>query len=194
MTADGQISGLESYEIGIKIHKLRKKKGLSLVKLGEHTGTSAGLLSKIERGRLIPTLPTLMKIALVFGVGLDHFFAFRPETPRAAVIRKDERLRLPNRADSRDPTYLFESLDFPVTDRAMDAYLAMFRAGAAETDPHMHPGAEVIYVISGTLVVTVEGEVFELESGDSMYFDGALPHSYCQKSKDACSAVVVVAR
>jgi transcriptional regulator with XRE-family HTH domain len=194
MTAEAQISGLESYEIGIKIHKLRKKKGLSLVKLGEHTGTSAGLLSKIERGRLIPTLPTLMKIALVFGVGLDHFFADGPETPRAAVIRKDERLRLPNRADSCDPTYLFESLDFPVTDRAMDAYLATFRAGAAETDPHMHPGAEVIYVISGTLVVRVEGEVFELKSGDSMYFDGALPHSYCQKGKDACSAVVVVAR
>jgi transcriptional regulator with XRE-family HTH domain len=33
------------------------------------------LLSKLERGRLFPTLPTLLRIALVFSVGLDYFFA-----------------------------------------------------------------------------------------------------------------------
>ena len=44
------------------------------MQLGEHTGLSAGLLSKIKRGQLIPTLPTLLKIAQVFGVGLENFF------------------------------------------------------------------------------------------------------------------------
>jgi hypothetical protein len=32
------------------------------------------MLSKIERGQLFPTLPTLLRIAMVFGVGLEHFF------------------------------------------------------------------------------------------------------------------------
>ena len=65
--------GLGSYGIGAKIRALRTKKKLSLEQLGEHTDLSAGLLSKIERGKLIPTLPTLLRIALVFGVGPRAF-------------------------------------------------------------------------------------------------------------------------
>ncbi|MDI1344059.1 MAG: helix-turn-helix transcriptional regulator, partial [Pseudolabrys sp.] len=66
-------AALEGYAIGPKIRGLRLHKKLGLVQLGEHTGLSPALLSKIERGHLFPTLPTLLRIALVFGVGLDHF-------------------------------------------------------------------------------------------------------------------------
>ena len=192
MTRDPLTPEIESYQIGAKIHALRKKKNLSLVRLGEHTGTSAGLLSKIERGRLVPTLPTLLRIATVFGVGLDHFFAEDSEGPRAAVVRKQDRLRLPDRTDGQSPTYWFESLDFPVTDRRMDAYLATFKPGASATEPHRHAGAELIYVVDGSLAVTVDGETVVLDDGDSMYFDPSFPHSYRQSGKRKCCAVVVV--
>ena len=192
MPAESLLPGLESYEIGPKIHTLRKSKNLSLVKLGEHTGMSAGLLSKIERGRLIPTLPTLLRIAMVFGVGLDQFFNKEGLRPTAAVVRRKDRLRLPDRTDDDAPTYFFESLDFPVTDRKMDAYFATFKPGARPTEPHTHPGAEVIYVISGALVVTIEGEDKTLNQGDSIYFDCSNPHSYRQSGKQTCCAVVVV--
>ena len=192
MLEGSPVPGIESYEIGAKIHRLRKRKKLGLVKLGEHTGTSAGLLSKIERGRLIPTLPTLLRIATVFGVGLDHFFEDEAGGPRAAVVRKKDRLRLPNRTDGQSPTYWFESLDFAVTGRTMDAYLATFEPRAGATDPHQHEGAELIYAISGSLAVAIGDETYILDEGDSMYFDPAFPHSYCQKGKHTCCAVVVV--
>ena len=63
--------GLGRYSIGEKLRTLRLRKGLGLVELGKHTGLSAALLSKLERGKLFPTLPTLLRIAMVFGVGLD---------------------------------------------------------------------------------------------------------------------------
>src|SRR4026209_1956749 len=118
--------GLDDYRIGTKIRGLRLKKKIGLVDLGKHTGLSAALLSKIERGRLFPTLPTLLRIALVFGVGLEYFFAGSREKPLAAITRKDQRLRLRNRPDEAPPSYLFESLDFPVTDRRMEAFYAEF--------------------------------------------------------------------
>ncbi len=186
------VPGIESYEIGAKIHRLRKGKKLGLVKLGEHTGMSAGLLSKIERGRLVPTLPTLLRIATVFGVGLDHFFEDDAGGPRAAVVKKKDRLRLPNRTDGQTPTYWFESLDFPVTDREMDAYLATFEPRSGATAPHSHTGAELIYVISGLLEVIIGDETYVLDEGDSMYFDPSFPHGYGQKGEKKCCAVVVV--
>src|SRR6187455_3259692 len=92
-------TGLSDYDIGRKIRTLRLKKKMGLVELGRHTGLSPALLSKIERGRLFPTLPTLLRIALVFSVGLEFFFAGAREKPLLAVVRKAERVQLPERQD-----------------------------------------------------------------------------------------------
>src|SRR6188768_844128 len=98
MISDTLADGLAAYRIGPKIRSLRKGKRLGLVQLGKHSGLSPALLSKIERGQLFPTLPTLLRIALVFGVGLEHFFARDQSRRIAALVRKDERIRLPERA------------------------------------------------------------------------------------------------
>ena len=66
--------GLRDYSIGEKIRELRLRKKIGLVELASHTGLSPGLISKIERGRLFPTLPTLLRVALVFSVGAWSLF------------------------------------------------------------------------------------------------------------------------
>jgi transcriptional regulator with XRE-family HTH domain len=48
--------------------ELRLKNKMGLVELGRHTGLSPAMRSKIERGHLFTTLPTLLRIALVFGL------------------------------------------------------------------------------------------------------------------------------
>src|SRR6185369_4000495 len=83
-------SGLKPYSIGEKIRALRLRKKMGLVELGNHTGLSAALLSKLERGKLYPTLPTLLRVAMVFSVGLEFFF--REERKNmVAIVRKSER-------------------------------------------------------------------------------------------------------
>jgi mannose-6-phosphate isomerase-like protein (cupin superfamily) len=185
-------SGLEAYRIGPKIRELRRRKSMGLVQLGEHTGLSSGMLSKIERGQLFPTLPTLLRIALVFGVGLDHFFAEPEKRPAMAVVRKRDRLRLPDSPGAREPAYFFESLDFPVTDRRMEAYFAEFPPGGRASAPHRHDGAEVIFVLRGQIAMAVGEETVELGDGDALYFDSSVPHSYAQTGRSAAAAIVVV--
>lgn len=190
MLSETLTTALEGYAIGTKIRRLRLRKKLGLVQLGGHTGLSPAMLSKIERGRLFPTLPTLLRIALVFGVGLDHFF--REDTDRAvhAVVRKADRIRLPEKAGRTSPAYYFESLDFPVSDRKLNGYYVEF--GEEDSEPHAHSGAEIIYVLRGELVLNLEGEDFTLGDGDSMYFDCAHSHSYRRKGSLPCAAIVVV--
>ena len=65
---------LEIYSIAPKLRALRMQKGLTLSQLAAETGLSTALLSKVETGRMIPTLPTLASISRVFGVGLSFFF------------------------------------------------------------------------------------------------------------------------
>lgn len=193
MLTETLAEGLARYAIGPKIRTLRLNKKLSLAQLGEHTGLSAAMLSKIERGQLFPTLPTLLRIAMVFGVGLDHFFVESAERPLVAVVRSQERLRLPDRPGRTSPSYFFESLDFPVNDRKIEAYYAEFPVHAEPSEPHRHDGVEFIYVLKGSLVVNVGGDDFTLDQADAIHFDSSVPHSYRRGGRAAASAVVVVA-
>ncbi len=185
-------AGLNEYGIGAKIRSLRLKKKMGLVELGQHTGLSPAMLSKIERGRLFPTLPTLLRIALVFSVGLEFFFAGAREKPLIAVVRKDQRVRLPERTGAGPPAYWFESLDYTAAERRFNSYYAEFLPVAPDAvRPHAHPGAELIYMLAGTLVVRVDGDEHALEAGDSMYFDSSIPHAYRRRGGPTCSAIVV---
>jgi transcriptional regulator with XRE-family HTH domain len=94
--------GLKAYAIGPKLRAIRFKKKMGLVELGRHTGLSPAMLSKIERGQLFPTLPTLLRIALVFSVGLEYFFTADSDKPVVAVARHRERLRFPEKQGARD--------------------------------------------------------------------------------------------
>jgi transcriptional regulator with XRE-family HTH domain len=186
--------GLNGYAIGAKVRALRLKRKIGLVDLGKHTGLSPALLSKIERGHLFPTLPTLLRIALVFGVGLEFFFAGAREKPLIAVTRKRERVELPDRAGARDKAYRFASLDYPATERRFNSYYAEFFPVAPERlRPHDHAGVEFIHVIAGTLSVHLDGTEYPLEPGDAIYFDSTIPHAYRRSAGRTCSAVVITA-
>jgi transcriptional regulator with XRE-family HTH domain len=186
--------GLSEYAVGEKIRTLRLKKKMGLVELGKHTGLSPALLSKIERGRLFPTLPTLLRIALVFSVGLEFFFSGSRDKPLVAVVRKGERVALPERPGARKMAYRFESLDYPATERRFNSYYAEFFPVATEDlRPHDHPGVEFIYSLQGTLSVHVGETEYALQAGDAMYFDATVPHSYRRSGGRLCSAVVITA-
>lgn len=184
--------GLKNYGIGDKLRGLRLKKKMGLVELGRHTGLSAALLSKVERGKLYPTLPTLLRMALVFSVGLEYFFADDQKRHVVGIVRRGERKRFPERPDGRDISFYFESLDFAAVERKLSAYYAEFQPllpGKART--HHHAGVEFLSVLRGKLELSIGTTAQVLEAGDSIYFDSSLPHSYRRVSQKPCSAIVV---
>lgn len=183
---------LSSYEIGARLRRLRLRKKLGLVELGKHTGLSASLLSQIENGKLVPTLPTLARIAMVFDVGLDYFFSDRRRRGLLAVVRAGERMRFPDRPDSPAPAYWFEVLAFSAQEKSLQAYLAEFEPRLpGQVADHVHDGAEFILVLDGDLALRYEGEETILKQGDSVYFDASHPHAYRAAGPDKARAVVV---
>src|SRR5208282_5513982 len=188
------VEGLRPYALGEKLRSLRLRKSMGLVELGKHTGLSAAMLSKLERGKLFPTLPTLLRIALVFGVGLEYFFTDERKRHVVAIARKKERLRFPDSPDGRSVAYNFESLDFKATERKLNAFYAEFEPISSEkVKPHQHPGVELLFLVSGKLELTIGSETFNLESGDAVYFDSGVRHSYHRASRSPCTGVIVTA-
>ena len=186
--------GLARYSIGEKLRALRLRKKIGLVELGRHTGLSPALLSKIERGKLFPTLPTLLRIALVFSVGLEFFFTDDRKRRLLAIVRRQERQRFPEKLDAVEVAYHFECLNFPVVERKLNAYYAEFQPLApAKVSLHQHAGIEFIYLISGKLGIRLGEEEKCLEKGDAMHFDSDTPHGYRRIGNTLCTALVVTA-
>jgi transcriptional regulator with XRE-family HTH domain len=185
---------LASYDIGRKLRLLRLRKKIALVDLGKHTGLSPSLLSQLENGKMIPTLPTLARIAMVFDVGLEHFFGDSSARKLFSVVRGAERMRFPERADIPVPSYFFECLTIATHGKGLQAYLAEFPLRpSAEGTEHFHDGSEFIFVLEGSLTIRFQGEDHALESGDSVLMDSSEPHSYRGTGKKGARAIVVTA-
>ena len=183
---------IRPYGIAEKLRQLRLRKSMGLVQLAAHTGLSPAMLSKLENGRLIPTLPTLVRIATVFDVGLDYFFTNERKRYTVAVARKGERIRFPERPDGHDVAYHFESLDFPAKGRKLNAFFAEFHYVAEHNlRAHSHIGVEVLYVLEGILEIRIGTETHRMEEGDAIYFDSVQKHSYRRAGQQRCSAIVV---
>jgi transcriptional regulator with XRE-family HTH domain len=189
---DTVLDGLNRYTIGEKLRTLRLRKSMGLVELGKHTGLSAALLSKLERGKLFPTLPTLLRIGMVYGVGLEYFFTDERKRRVVSVVRHKERVRFPERPGTADVPYYFECLDYRATERKLSAFLADFQEIPAQrVKQHQHAGVEFLYLLKGTLSLKIGGEEFVLEADDSIYFDSAVQHSYGRVGAKACVGVIV---
>jgi len=186
--------GLKRYSIGEKLRALRLRKKVGLVDLGRHTGLSPALLSKIERGKLFPTLPTLLRIAMVFSVGLDFFFSDERKRRIVVIVRRQERQRFPEKPDAGEVAFHFECLDFPDVERKLNAYYAEFQPLApAKVRLHQHTGIEFIYLIRGKLGLRIGDEENFLETEDAIYFDSNLPHGYRRIGNSLCAGLVVTA-
>jgi transcriptional regulator with XRE-family HTH domain len=177
--------------IGERIKRLRLKKSMGLVELGNHTGLSASFLSQLETGRVVPTLRNLARIAMVFSKDLSYFFETEPQA-LFRIHRRKERVRLPQTGVDV-PTYMFESLGYMVPDRHMDPYFAEFLPPSKEMEAkaHMHPGFEFLYVLAGELGIRHGDQECTLEQGDAVYFDASTPHSYQCAGKKAAEAIIV---
>ncbi len=183
---------LRPYAIADKLRTLRLRRNMGLAQLAEHTGFSAAMLSRLENGRLVPTLPTLTRIALVFGVGLDYFFSDPRKRHVVSLVRRNERMLFPSDPKAASAPWHFESLDFRVNERKLSGYLAHFHPWPEEKAvPHYHPGVELLYLLEGKLEMKIGVETFQLAAGDSIYFDALQKHSYRSLVDAPCIAMVV---
>jgi len=180
---------LARYAIGEKMRALRRQLNLRLAEVAKRSGVSTSLLSKIERGRSVPSLPTLQAIALALEVKLAYFFP-KPSGATPALTRLNLRIFLPESPREKNPAFDFECLNYTANEPRLQCYRARFRKGV-RSRPHAHAGSEFLFLLSGALEITIVDEHHLLKEGDSIYFDSGLTHSYLSALDQASSALVI---
>lgn len=161
--------------IGALIRARRRRLHMTLQALGEAAGLSVGFLSQVERDRATPSLGALAGIARGLGVEIDYFVA----TPSigSGMTRADERptFSLPG------SSVTYQRLHAEFAGRGLSSFIMIVPPGHRSEMVH-HEGDELIYVLEGEIVQTVDGETMRLFAGDSLHFRGSSNHSWSNET------------
>ncbi|MFN8455209.1 MAG: XRE family transcriptional regulator [Anaerolineae bacterium] len=167
--------------IGERIKILRQKRQFTLAKLAEKSDLSASHLSQIERGKTSPSLMTLNSIAQALDVNLRYLF--ESEQDQIYITRTDS---VVGGAKSS-----FSML--PLTKGGSGWDLQVYRLNLSpDTAPlNLEPysGETLLFVLEGTLRLTIDGEQLELQAGDSLHSDARQAHGLRCGSHQSCVAI-----
>lgn len=163
-------------EISKRIKEHRLEKRLTVQELADRSGVSKGLISQIENGRSIPSLPVLFGIIQSLEVALGDFFsniASSLEEPAIMVRKKDtyESFQKENASGFLYHRILVKNL-FPAT---IDVVLFELQK-ESHRELVCTDAFEYKYMIKGVVEYEINNNKYILEEGDSLFFDGRLPH------------------
>ncbi len=186
---------LEALKIGDKLKKLREKGRFTLKDLTAKTGLTKDLLSQIENDEVVPPVATLLKLANSLNVGMAYFFQEKVGVQKVAVTRKDERITVEQRPHHHkgEVNYIYHALEANKANKHMEPFLVEFSSQELSDMVFVsHEGEEFLHVIEGRLEFRTVDQVEILESGDSIYFESDIGHSFRCLSKNSTKAFVVV--
>jgi quercetin dioxygenase-like cupin family protein/DNA-binding transcriptional regulator YiaG len=173
----------ELESIGQKIKKVRTKKKMPLDAMANETGFSIEYLKKIEAGKKIPPVGALLQIARALEI--DSTFFLREE---ASNLQKRVRAYT-----KRTDNYAYTTL----TPGAENKHLKAFKISIEPLQDHegvgyQHEGEEFVYVLQGSVEITVGEHVNILEEGDSLHFNSGIRHRMRNISDIRSEMLVVV--
>lgn len=163
--------------IGASIRKYRKIKKLRLTGLAESSGVSIAMLSKIENGRMIPTIPTLFSIIEAMNITPSDFFSElggKDAFPGYIFTPKAEYSRYVKEENAKGFKY------FSILEHSLEG--TSLQVSILQLSPDSKRAAvstvafEYIYLISGNINYHLGDKIFEMQEGDSLFFDGNIPH------------------
>ncbi|MCK5681925.1 helix-turn-helix transcriptional regulator [bacterium] len=185
---------MEAVKVGEKIKTLRQEANISLQELAEKCGYSTAVLSQIENHLVSPSLGVLVHLAKAMEVSIGAFWG-REDTEPFTLIRKGEESTVSRFASKEGVRYgyTYESLGAGKKDRRMEPFIITLEPATIKNDKcYGHEGEEFIYVLEGSIDVTLGDHTDVLQAGDCIYYDSVIPHRVqCHAGKTAKILAVV---
>jgi XRE family transcriptional regulator, regulator of sulfur utilization len=166
--------GLQLAELGNRIREERRRRDLSLEQLAQKARVSRSMLSAVERGDKAPTVLILDQIATGLGSSIARLLASEHEGRVVFLRACDQNVAI-------DPAGWQRRILSPVLPNVEFEFMRTsigpgVNAGAFL--PHNPGSREYVAVERGNLRLTLDGVVYVLKKGDSIYYAGDCLHEF----------------
>jgi transcriptional regulator with XRE-family HTH domain len=158
---------------GGRLRHAREANRMTLGDLAERSGVTKSFLSRVERDETSPSVASLVAICDALGLAMADLFA----VPQTTLVRRADR---PQLADLPKAADVVDTLITPAPERHVTVLETVAAPGGSggEALYTLPSECEVCFVLEGALRLDVDGETFELETGDALTFGAAVPHTF----------------
>ncbi|HKJ04129.1 MAG TPA: XRE family transcriptional regulator [Geopsychrobacteraceae bacterium] len=183
-------------KIGAKVCQLREAKQMTVEELAEQSHCHVDQILQIENGDLVASLTPLMEISRALGVRLGTLLDDDPQ--EGPVVFNAEKSPNVIRFSGKDPSATSSNLDFHSmgagkSDRHMEPFVIDVKPRAGEAPPlSAHEGEEFIFVLSGAIQINYGKTTYELEEGESIYYDSVVPHDVHARGDEKARILAVI--
>jgi transcriptional regulator with XRE-family HTH domain len=160
----------EDMQLGARVRAGRRQKGWTLDELARRSNLSKSYLSRIEDGDRHPSIAALLSIARACSISLASLVGDDQPVLPGVVVRGIEA------PVSQGNGLTYQVLTSGGRPTAMQPVRISVPADRAGDELYRHEGEEWLYVLSGTLILTLGSEEYRLDPGDSAHFDAGIPH------------------
>ncbi len=172
----------------VKLKQIRKAKGYTLSTLSSMTGCTSSFLSQLERGLKQPSLEMLRRISSCLEVPIFDLISesnfLKNDSPKK-VDKKYNIIKYNNRKKVVMPEILTEyefitpySPDGSDNSRVVGMYISLL-PGKWSCEKSVSLEYDIsIFIVNGTVNITIENDTFTLGKGDSVYIYSGAPHNF----------------
>ncbi|EPC03726.1 XRE family transcriptional regulator [Litchfieldella anticariensis FP35 = DSM 16096] len=175
---------MSGFDVGARLKQLRVQRDLSQRELAKRAGVTNSTISLIEQNSVSPSVSSLKKILDALPVTISEFFAGEQLSREQVFYRASELTEI------GDGILSWRLVGARRPNRRMSILHERYPPGADTGEDMLeHDGEEGGVIISGTIELTVGGDVQLLTAGDAYYFDSRLPHRFRNVSDSECVIV-----
>jgi len=170
-------------QVGNRVRRLRHARGLSARAVAVAAGVSPAYLSRLENGKVSPTVSTLTRVLAAMDESVARLFAAEGEDIGPVVRRGDRRV-----VDNRG---VQDYLVTPASAQRLKVMQTNVAVGAGSgAESYTHSGdEECILVLDGALRVWLGSVRYDLAEGDSITFPCRQEHRWVNDA-DAVTRVL----
>ncbi|SEJ32611.1 transcriptional regulator, XRE family with cupin sensor [Dyadobacter koreensis] len=176
-------------EVSRRIKEKRIEKKLTLQELADKSSVSKGLISQIENGRSIPSLPVMFSIIQSLEMDVGDFFKDLNLIEPTIILQKRDDYESFEKENTKGFNYqriFTKSLQATTIDFVLLELLPDSHREEVYTEAF-----EFKYILSGQVDYLINGDIYSLSAGDSLFFDGRLPHVPKNKYQESCHMLIV---
>lgn len=162
---------------------------MTLEALAERSGVTKSYLSKVERGRSVPSIAVGASLARALDVPLDQLFTDTQELTEVTVTRAGDRRPL---TSEDEPGTRYEGIALRAGAKKMTPFMLYPPHDTGPVPFRDHPGEEFLFVHQGRAELLFPSRTITLGPGDSAYFKATAPHKVRSLGAERAAVLLLV--
>jgi electron transfer flavoprotein alpha subunit len=170
---------------GEKICKLRESHNWSIEELADQTGQTPEAIDKFERNQSTPSVSFLLRLSKALGVDPGTFLS---EDEKADIL--DQRAKA---FIKRTKNYHYQTLTPGGENQHLRGFMITIEPRQAHKPvAYKHEGEEFVFVMEGSLELTLGNKVKQLKTGESIWYNSETSHKLKNRGNEVTRCLVML--